>query len=1237
MSEAPELPFTGERYVPGVHGQIELEHRHRYYLARQLAAGKRVLDIACGEGYGSEILAATAQYVVGVDIDADTVNHARKKYARGNLSFLPGSCEHIPLPDKSIDLVVSFETLEHTSEHQQMLSEITRILSPDGILIISTPNRAIYRAANDLPNPFHLKELEFSEFATLLSQCFRNSQPFGQRVAYGSLIAPLENCPLEYDLMAIDGNPIWGSDGPANWWRYFLMAASNGPLPDLHVGLVGFAAAEDYENGVITRLYNSEVHLQSRLIAKEREYQDLTVLRDQLQSQLEQNAQNLSELTRSRAELQMQLEDKKRECDELTNLHSGLQSQLEQKSRDFEESNRSLAQLQSQLDDKKRELEKTTILCEELQSKLDQESRDRRELTHSHSELRSQLEQKNRELLELAHSHTELRSQLQIRDHTISELRDHIAVLLHGRQGVDLRAAELEAKLNKMSRSASWLITRPLRELGRWGRRLRRLTRPLRRALVGRTAATNSGTAPSQAMRSGGENGRNFLQAIKTLRKNTRPIRYFIMGKVVPAQPPVPPVESETVPMRLAETPPQIPGFSPLVSIIVPNYNHEKYLRSRLESIYNQTYRNIEIILLDDASTDGSMAILSEYAERFLGKTRLIQNQTNSGSPFAQWRKGMDLARGELIWIAESDDDSAPQFLSELVPMFANTALTLAFCKTHFIDDAGKVVWSTDEYLHDLAPELWQRPFIMGAATLVQRAWIVRNIVPNVGSAVFRKPTDISKLCDFGWTGFKVCGDWIFYLNVCRGGLVGYSEKPMNLYRLHPGNTSVNLHKHERFYREHAEVLRFAQLYYHVSADDCQRHIDSVSALWRLNRPQESLDFIYNTYHDLMNPKRRRLNIMVCGFALTSGGGETFPINLANALRAMDCNVTFCSFNREPTIEAIRRRIRPDVPLVELTDPGQLTQFVDELKIDVIHTQHAWVDVAVADLLQTNTRCALVATTHGMYDMMDAAEIKRIMALIEKRVDRFCYAAEKNLKNFPDQFILEKRFTNIPNATEIRPLAPLHRSNFGISDTAFVLCLISRGIAEKGWSEAIAACKLARQSTGRDIQLLLVGNGPESERLAATGTESFVHLLGFRSDVLELFTLADVGLLPTRFSGESFPLVLLECVAAQRPMIATDVGEIRRIMTGASGPAGVIIPLENGQIPVNQLADAIARLARDEELLREVRKRTIAIKDKFSAPLVAKGYLSAYIDAFISRNTLNDRDILDNDRLTEAR
>ena len=185
---ANDLPWTGERYLPQIGGEIELEHVHRYLWAEQFAHGKSVLDIACGEGFGSEILASSATQVVGVNLSEDAVVHALRKYRRKNLKFQVGSCDQIPVPDSSIDLVVSFETIENRNRHQEMMREIKRVLHPEGILIISSPDNHVYSDIPSYKDDHHVKELFAPEFEALLKEHFANVQMFGQRVAYGSLI-----------------------------------------------------------------------------------------------------------------------------------------------------------------------------------------------------------------------------------------------------------------------------------------------------------------------------------------------------------------------------------------------------------------------------------------------------------------------------------------------------------------------------------------------------------------------------------------------------------------------------------------------------------------------------------------------------------------------------------------------------------------------------------------------------------------------------------------------------------------------------------------------------------------------------------------------------------------------------------------------------------------------------------------------------------------------------------------
>lgn len=183
------LEFTGERLttsLSSVHGVIE--HLHRYAIAQKITKNKVVLDIASGEGYGSFLLSKSATKVFGVDIDEKSINHAKDKYASSkNIEFSVGSTDAIPLEDKSVDVVISFETIEHHDMHDLMIQEISRVLKTDGILLISSPEKSIY-SLRDPNNPYHVKELTLDDFDSLLKRNFKNVKLFNQRFIIGSLI-----------------------------------------------------------------------------------------------------------------------------------------------------------------------------------------------------------------------------------------------------------------------------------------------------------------------------------------------------------------------------------------------------------------------------------------------------------------------------------------------------------------------------------------------------------------------------------------------------------------------------------------------------------------------------------------------------------------------------------------------------------------------------------------------------------------------------------------------------------------------------------------------------------------------------------------------------------------------------------------------------------------------------------------------------------------------------------------
>jgi SAM-dependent methyltransferase len=186
-----DLEFTGERFVPGTHGEIWVEHWHRYHFAARWVRGKRVLDVACGEGYGSAVLAREAASVTGVDISPEAIAHAQSEYASmRKLHFVEGSCTRLPLADASIDVAVSFETVEHIAEQDQFLDELARVLTADGVLILSSPNKLEYSDKRDFRNEFHVKELYRDDLARLVDARFPASAWYGQRPSFFSVIAP---------------------------------------------------------------------------------------------------------------------------------------------------------------------------------------------------------------------------------------------------------------------------------------------------------------------------------------------------------------------------------------------------------------------------------------------------------------------------------------------------------------------------------------------------------------------------------------------------------------------------------------------------------------------------------------------------------------------------------------------------------------------------------------------------------------------------------------------------------------------------------------------------------------------------------------------------------------------------------------------------------------------------------------------------------------------------------------
>jgi SAM-dependent methyltransferase len=259
------IEWTGERLVPWAPDvQVVYEHFHRYLWAKPLVAGRRVLDLASGEGFGSALLADGPQAVVGVDIDARAIEHSAANYAAPNLEFAVGSADDLSaFADSSFGAVVAFEMIEHVTDHDRVLREIARVLAPDGLLLMSTPDRRTYSDATGFENPYHEHELTQEEFLSLLETRFSNVALFAQRAVTGSRIDALE--PDAHDLhhsVRIErAGDEWREAGPPEP-LYLVAVATNGMLPPLPAD----SSLSDYGLALI-----DEARMQERAVRDERE------------------------------------------------------------------------------------------------------------------------------------------------------------------------------------------------------------------------------------------------------------------------------------------------------------------------------------------------------------------------------------------------------------------------------------------------------------------------------------------------------------------------------------------------------------------------------------------------------------------------------------------------------------------------------------------------------------------------------------------------------------------------------------------------------------------------------------------------------------------------------------------------------------------------------------------------------------------------------------------------------
>ncbi|HWL79431.1 MAG TPA: glycosyltransferase [Roseomonas sp.] len=419
-----QLPFTGERYTSDISGPIRHQHHHRYLFAARYCAGQDVLDVACGEGYGSALLGTVARSVRGVDLDPETVAFAERNYGAANVSFRQGDAAQL-FEENAFDVIVSFETIEHLVDHDSFLNGICRALRPGGLLIISSPDKKIYTEADGHENEFHLHELDRPEFKSLISGRFANVVILEQDSLAGSLIGPEGGAPAPIELFSSTDGRVYHQSAGNPRAHYLIAFASDAPLPPISASALDdaswFRQAEGHAAHAVA-------------LGREVVVRDTEIVR--LNEELQKRARLEGELVQARSAI-ADLQRETQQIPALTEQRAHLDAELTQ-------ARNAIANLE-------REAQQVPVLVEQC-------TRLEAELAQARSAI-TDLQREADQVPALAAQRTQLEAEL-------AQARGAIADLQREAQQLQAQIEERARQIQEVFASTSWRITKPVRRVG---------------------------------------------------------------------------------------------------------------------------------------------------------------------------------------------------------------------------------------------------------------------------------------------------------------------------------------------------------------------------------------------------------------------------------------------------------------------------------------------------------------------------------------------------------------------------------------------------------------------------------------------------------------------------------------------------------------------------------------------------------------------------------------------------
>ena len=593
----------------------------------------------------------------------------------------------------------------------------------------------------------------------------------------------------------------------------------------------------------------------------------------------------------------------------------------------------------------------------------------------------------------------------------------------------------------------------------------------------------------------------------------------------------------------------------PLVSVIVPNYNCEQFLAKRLDSIINQTFKDFEIIILDDASTDGSLKIIEKYCQ--LPYVKLFKGETNSGSPFEQWQKGFMQAKGDILWFAEADDFCELDFLQRLLPSFNDDSVALAYCDSVTVDSSDSVTGDYDSYLSKLDCHHWESSYKVSAVQEINFGLGVKNTIPNASAVLIRKNCVSEKI--FTETlRFKFSGDWYFYTRAIKGRNISFYAVKLNYHRKHGQTVSSKFNTDKAaiqlLLKEAEEIHISIMENYSINSDYLRKWecyiTDQILAFYP-NRPKAEFNrfYPYGAIQEKIgraianSEKGRRLVFVTTNDAAPNGGSEQLWIESAKECRKRGHDVMVVIRKWDPAPYFIQEFLNIGI---EITFKGR-----DDVE-QVLMFQPDLVIISTGDNdegIEWYGPCQMHHLSYVIINQLTKEpEYSPIRSDINEQVKNgYLGAARVSFTCNNNRRVMEKRLNcEIPNA--IIHYNPFHvdRNNsvpFPSMNEGLKIAIPANLLRiHKGQHLAIEVFSL-RKWKQRPIQLHLYGEGPDEEVLKAMATKYRLDKVYFHKPVRDLKTIwrdNHAILLPSFMEG--LPVVLVGAMICARVPILTDIG-----------------------------------------------------------------------------------------------